>query len=121
MPWTQASPALTWQSRFARHVLTTVGVAALPALLVMPSGGADVRQSSRKHSLFEQPAKTNQLKAMSKHHAAPREPTLSALRRETELETIRINVGLLTGRSTGLPCKIVLGFLRTRAILSMPR
>ncbi len=58
---------------------------------------------------MEQPAKAKPARLVSKPKQAKRETARAIAVVETGPETIRENAELLTGRTTGLPCQIVLG------------
>lgn len=126
MPSTQACPWSARHSAFEWQVLLTGAVLGAPAMAwpagppATESSGGEVRQSSLKHSLLEQPPKaelaskaklvSKAKKVMRKTAFASAGPTTTGP--EARPETIRESAELLTGRSTGLPCSIVLGFAR---------
>src|SRR4051812_2801935 len=110
-PWSDGHSALELHARLLGMLLgapaPTLAWPALPAVLarpaVLPSGSA-VWQSSRRHSLFEQPPKTRAPKLVSTPSSARRLAIWASASVETRPKTIRENAELLTGRSTGLPC-----------------
>jgi len=133
VPATQACPLSAGHSLFELHELPlgVLGAPALgwpalpampevPALLEWPAGlwsGTEVLQSSSRHSLFAQPLKAVASKALSPPKLATRAASVRILGVETKPETIRENAKRLTGRTTGLPCPRVLGFVAPKCPL----